>query len=236
MVAVRTRLVAALVTVTVAFGTTAPALSFTVPPMRPKMVCPCTLRLPQIIKNTIAQIPANRSVFQHRLVCVSHDLVASYEELGTNATGALLSKGVPVAPENTAVNLLIYYPEARRYFRIHSLTCFRPRRGVHSNRYWIVCSYPRSGLHLTHATRGAAKVGAAINAAAPRSRGDSLLELTLNGVRDGMFGQSSFGQRLAHGAFNQIPGSGNFATQIDTVGIDTLTIVPSPSPRKRAVA
>jgi hypothetical protein len=42
--------------VTAAFGITAPALSLTVPEMRPETVCPCRLRVAQIINKIIEPI------------------------------------------------------------------------------------------------------------------------------------------------------------------------------------
>src|SRR6266542_5679043 len=63
VVAVRTKLVAVSVTVIDAFGTTAPWLSCTVPEIRPKIVCPCMLRLAQIINKSTAQISAEGQCF-----------------------------------------------------------------------------------------------------------------------------------------------------------------------------
>jgi hypothetical protein len=61
----RAKLVAALVAVTTALGTIAPDTSFTVPEMRPTMLCALTLKLPHATNSSSPQALSKGETLAH---------------------------------------------------------------------------------------------------------------------------------------------------------------------------
>ena len=221
MVEVRARLVAALVTVTDAFGDDSTRLVLYRAADPSEMVCPCALMLPQAISNTVANVPlTSKGVgMRNRLVlCITSCLS---EDFGVERASGLFLTCSGHARDEPSSTELRTLSGAQSGLGLPRLLRRRLSKSLFSCPFGKDrCAVPAGRVDgsqtiksTSHATRGSARSAcdqALLLRLVVAIQGRANVRATRRAGACSVNARSVI--RFAHSAFNQIPGGGNFAS------------------------